>query len=63
MTIGGAGVGVSRRAAETEPGYTIDTFAGAQQKAFLEAYRKAPDVTRRRLYLETMERVVPKMGD
>ena len=40
MTISGAGVGVSRRAAETEPGYTIDTFAGAQQKAFLEAYRK-----------------------
>jgi membrane protease subunit HflK len=27
-----------------------------------EAYRKAPDVTRRRLYLETMERVVPRMG-
>jgi predicted dehydrogenase len=40
MTISGSGVSVSRRAAETEPGYTIDTFAGAQQKAFLEAYRK-----------------------
>jgi membrane protease subunit HflK len=27
-----------------------------------EAYRRAPDVTRRRLYLETMERVMPRMG-
>jgi membrane protease subunit HflK len=26
------------------------------------AYRRAPDVTRQRLYLETMERVLPKMG-
>jgi membrane protease subunit HflK len=26
------------------------------------AYRKAPNVTRRRLYLETMERIVPRMG-
>jgi hypothetical protein len=40
MTIGGAGVSVSRRAAEREPGHTIETFAGAEQKAFLEAYRK-----------------------
>lgn len=40
MTISGSGVGVSRRAPEREPGYTIDTFAEAQQKAFLEAYRK-----------------------
>jgi predicted dehydrogenase len=41
MTISGAGVGVSRRAPEREPGYTIDTFAEAEQKSFLEAYRKA----------------------
>jgi predicted dehydrogenase len=40
LTISGAGVGVSRRAAETEPGYTIDTFAEAQQKAFVDEYRK-----------------------
>jgi hypothetical protein len=40
MTISGAGVGVSRRAPETEPGHTIDTFAEAQQKAFLEDYRR-----------------------
>lgn len=28
-----------------------------------EAYKKAPDVTRRRLYLETMERVLPAVSD
>lgn len=27
-----------------------------------EAYRRAPDVTRRRMHLETMERVLPKVG-
>ena len=40
MTIGGAGVSVSRRAAEREPGYTIETFSKAEQEAFLKEYRK-----------------------
>jgi predicted dehydrogenase len=40
MTIGREGVTVSRRSAATEPGYTIGTFAEAQQKAFLKEYRK-----------------------
>ncbi|PYR79362.1 MAG: HflK protein, partial [Acidobacteria bacterium] len=26
------------------------------------AYRKAPEITRRRLYLETMNRVLPRVG-
>jgi membrane protease subunit HflK len=26
------------------------------------AYRQAPDVTRRRLYLETMQRILPAVG-
>jgi membrane protease subunit HflK len=30
--------------------------------AIYEAYRKAPDVTRRRMYMETMSEVLPKMG-
>jgi membrane protease subunit HflK len=30
--------------------------------AIYEAYRKAPEVTRRRMYMETMTEVVPKMG-
>lgn len=40
MTISGEGVSVSRRRRQSEPGYTISTFSEAQQKAFLEEYRK-----------------------
>jgi membrane protease subunit HflK len=35
---------------------------GARFKAVHAAYRLAPQVTRRRLYLETMERVIPATG-
>jgi membrane protease subunit HflK len=35
---------------------------GTRFRAIHEAYRRAPDVTRRRLYLETMERVIPASG-
>ena len=34
----------------------------ARFKALLEQYEKAPDVTRQRLYLETMSEVIPKLG-
>jgi membrane protease subunit HflK len=34
----------------------------ARFRALLEQYEKAPDVTRRRLYLETMADVLPKLG-
>ncbi len=34
----------------------------ARFKALYEAYRRAPEVTRKRLYLETMQKVVPKLG-
>ena len=30
--------------------------------AIYDEYRQAPDVTRRRLYLETMQRILPKVG-
>ena len=30
-------------------------------KAVLDQYKKAPDVTRQRLYLETLEAILPKM--
>jgi predicted dehydrogenase len=40
MTIRGGEVSVSRRAPETEPGYSISTFSEAQQEAFLKEYRK-----------------------
>ena len=50
MTISGAGVSVSRRAAQSEPGYTIDTFSKAEQEAFVKEYRKKyPEAERARL--------------
>ncbi len=49
-------------------GYGLERVNNARGEAnrFLalhEEYRKAPTVTRRRLYLETVERVVPRLGD
>jgi len=48
-------------------GYSLNRVNRAQGEstrfiAVQEAYRRAPDVTRRRLYLETMERVLPNTG-
>jgi membrane protease subunit HflK len=34
----------------------------ARFRSVHESYRRAPEVTRQRLYLETMERVLPRMG-
>lgn len=34
----------------------------ARFKALLEQYEKAPDVTRQRLYFETMSEVIPNLG-
>lgn len=35
----------------------------ARFKAVYKEYRRAPQVTRRRIYLETMQEVIPKLGD
>lgn len=48
-------------------GYALNRVNRAQGestrfRAVHEAYRRAPEVTRRRLYLETMERVIPATG-
>ncbi len=48
-------------------GYALERVNGAKGdatrfKAIYEAYRRAPEVTRRRLHLETMQRVLPQMG-
>jgi len=48
-------------------GYALDRVNRAEGdaarfKVVYEAYRLAPEVTRRRLYLETMQRVLPKVG-
>jgi membrane protease subunit HflK len=48
-------------------GYALDRVNRSQGdaarfKALEEAYRQAPEVTRQRIYLETMERVLPRVG-
>ncbi|RLE28475.1 MAG: FtsH protease activity modulator HflK [Acidobacteria bacterium] len=52
---------------EQAEGYAIDrTNRGKGDAALFEellmAYRRAPDVTRRRMYLETMAKIYPKIG-
>ncbi|MGE0450101.1 MAG: FtsH protease activity modulator HflK [Vicinamibacterales bacterium] len=59
--------GEAQQAVLEAEGYTLNRVnraegESARFRAVQEAYRQAPDVTRRRLYLETMERVLPKMG-
>ena len=48
-------------------GYALDRVNRSQGdaarfKALEEAYRLAPEVTRQRMYLETMQRVLPRVG-
>ena len=48
-------------------GYALDRVNRSQGdsarfKSVYDSYRKAPDVTRRRMYLETMGRVLPQLG-
>jgi modulator of FtsH protease HflK len=48
-------------------GYALDRVSRSQGdsarfKSVYDAYRKAPEVTRRRMYLETMGRVLPNLG-
>jgi len=48
-------------------GYALDRVNRAEGdaarfKALYEEYRRAPDVTRQRLYLETMQQLLPKLG-
>ena len=48
-------------------GYALDRVNRAEGnavrfRAIYEEYRQAPEVTRRRLYLETMQRILPQVG-
>jgi membrane protease subunit HflK len=48
-------------------GYGLDRVnlaegESARFRSIVEAYRRAPNVTRQRLYLESMERVMPRVG-
>ncbi|MDX5420624.1 MAG: FtsH protease activity modulator HflK [Hymenobacteraceae bacterium] len=40
----------------------VATGEAARFNSLFEAYVKAPEVTKKRLYLETMERILPKIG-
>ncbi len=60
--------GRAEQAIREADGYALERVNRAQgdAKRFTlswEAYKNAPEVTRRRLYLETMERVLPGLGD
>lgn len=59
--------GEAQQNIEQAEGYKIDRVNRAQGDAarfaaLYEEYRKAPEVTRKRLYLETLGRVLPKAG-
>jgi membrane protease subunit HflK len=59
--------GEAEQAVLQAEGYALERVNSAQGdaarfKAVYEAYRRAPEVTRRRLYLETMQRVLPQLG-
>lgn len=59
--------GEAERTVLEAEGYALNRVNRAQGesarfRSLHEAYRRAPDVTRRRLYLETMERVLPQTG-
>ena len=59
--------GEAEQAVLQAEGYALDRVNRAQGEAarfeaVQAAYRQAPDVTRRRLYLETMQRILPRVG-
>ena len=59
--------GEAEQAVLQAEGYAIDRINRSEGEALrfttvYDAYRLAPDVTRRRLYLETMQRILPMVG-
>ena len=59
--------GEAERKVREAEGYALERVNAAEGdvarfRALLEQYEKAPDVTRRRLYLETMQKVLPRLG-
>ncbi|GAB4224558.1 MAG: FtsH protease activity modulator HflK [Acidobacteriota bacterium] len=60
--------GVAEQQIRSAEGYAIERVNNAKGDAarflaLLKEYRKAPAVTRKRLYLETIEKVFPALGD
>jgi membrane protease subunit HflK len=59
--------GQADQAVRSAEGYALERVNAAEGdahrfSALYEEYKKAPDVTRRRIHLETLQRVLPKMG-
>jgi len=59
--------GEAEQTIQQAEGYALDRVNRARGDsarfvAFYEAYRRAPDVTRRRIYLETMNEILPKVS-
>jgi membrane protease subunit HflK len=59
--------GVALQTIQQAEGYALDRVNRSKGEAerfisVYEEYRKAPQVTRQRLYLETMQRVLPRVG-
>src|SRR6185295_9383769 len=59
--------GEAEQAVRSAEGYAVERVNNAQGdarrfEAFYEEYRKAPAVTRKRIYLETMGTLIPKAG-
>jgi membrane protease subunit HflK len=59
--------GEAQQAVLQAEGYALDRINRAEGNAvrfasIYEEYRQAPEVTRRRLYLETMQRILPRVG-
>ncbi|NLC70295.1 MAG: FtsH protease activity modulator HflK [Desulfuromonadaceae bacterium] len=60
--------GVAKSRILEAEGYAVERINRAEGEstrflALLEEYHKAPEVTRRRLYLETMEQILPKVSE
>ena len=60
--------GVAKSKILEAEGYAVERINRSQGEAkrfsaLLAEYQKAPEVTRRRFYLETMEKVLPKVGE
>jgi membrane protease subunit HflK len=60
--------GVARSAIQQAEGYAIERTNKARGEtnrflALYTEYRKAPEVTRQRLYLETLEKILPKLDE
>jgi membrane protease subunit HflK len=59
--------GEAEQAVRAAEGYALERENkalgdGQRFESLYEEYRKAPDVTRRRMYLETMGALVPRLG-